>query len=160
MVEVDIQTVSITVASASVVVGVVYYALQIRHQTRVRQTDLVVRLYSLWTSDDFLEAMLKVTNLEYEDYTDFSKKYGPLSSETPVNIAFFKVANYFDELGTLLHRGLIDADMVSEFLTPSTLHAWNKMKPAIEGFRKDTGRTFLRWFEYFYTEMKKREPKP
>jgi hypothetical protein len=104
--------------------------------------------------------MLKVANLEYEDYTDFLKKYGPLSSETPVNIAFFKVANYFDELGTLLHRGLIDADMVSEFLTPSTLQAWDKMKPAIEGFRKVTGRTFLRWFEYFYTEMKKREPKP
>jgi len=32
---VDIQTASITVASASVVAGVIYYALQIRHQNRV-----------------------------------------------------------------------------------------------------------------------------
>ena len=157
---VDVQTVSIAIASASVVAGVVYYALQIRHQTRVRQTDLVVRLYSLWTGGDFLEAMLKVANLDYEDYTDFLRKYGPLSSETPVNIAFFKVANYFDELGILLHKGLIDADMVSEFLMPSTLITWNKMKPAIEGFRKDTGRAFYHWFEYFYDETKKREPEP
>jgi len=42
---VDVQTVSIVIASASVVAGVVYYALQIRHQAKMRQTDFIVRLY-------------------------------------------------------------------------------------------------------------------
>jgi len=48
---VDIQTVSIAIASASVVAGVVYYALQLRHQARTRQdvvkarqVDLLMRL--------------------------------------------------------------------------------------------------------------------
>jgi len=53
MVEVDVQTVSIAIASASVVVGVVYYALQLRHQAKARQdmvkarhADVFMRLYS------------------------------------------------------------------------------------------------------------------
>ena len=48
---VDIQTVSITIASASVVAGVVYYALQLKHQSRIRQTELVTRLYSIYASE-------------------------------------------------------------------------------------------------------------
>jgi len=48
---VDIQTLSIAIASTSVVAGVVYYVLQIRHQTKLRQTDLVMsytRLTIVW----------------------------------------------------------------------------------------------------------------
>jgi hypothetical protein len=36
---VDIQTVSIAIASAGVLIGVVYYILDMRHQRQVRQTD-------------------------------------------------------------------------------------------------------------------------
>jgi hypothetical protein len=35
---VDIQTVSIAIASAGVFLAAIYYILQIRHQTRIRQT--------------------------------------------------------------------------------------------------------------------------
>ncbi len=53
---VDIQTVSIAVASASVVAGIIYYSLQIRNQTRARQTDLIIRLYSLFISREWVDA--------------------------------------------------------------------------------------------------------
>jgi hypothetical protein len=67
---VDIQTVSIVIASASVVAGVVYYALQLGHQTKIRQTDLVMRLYSTYGSNEFREALIKVMNLQFKDYED------------------------------------------------------------------------------------------
>jgi len=48
---VDIQTASIMLASASVIAGVIYYALQIRHQShmiqqqnKIRETDLLIRI--------------------------------------------------------------------------------------------------------------------
>ena len=154
-----LQTVSIAIASAGVFAAAVYYMLQLRHQRKVRQTDLVVKLYSSFTNDDFLAARAKIRNLEFEDYRDFVKKYGSLSLETPVNLAVFKVASYYDEVGALLHRELIDADLVSEFLTLTTIKSWHKLKPLIEGYREDFGfgsRSF-RWFEYLYNEMKKRE---
>jgi hypothetical protein len=41
---VDIQTVSIAIASASVVAGIVYYAFQLRHQSKIREMDAIVRM--------------------------------------------------------------------------------------------------------------------
>jgi hypothetical protein len=67
---VDISTLSIAIASASVVVGVVYYALQIRHQARIRQTDLVMRLYSTFSSREFQDAWTKVRTSDFEGLTD------------------------------------------------------------------------------------------
>jgi hypothetical protein len=56
---VDIQTVSIAIASAGVFAAAIYYALQIRHQTKLRETDLLVRLYSTFTNKEVLERPLE-----------------------------------------------------------------------------------------------------
>jgi hypothetical protein len=154
---VGITEISAIVAAAGVLIGVVFTVLELRHLRKQRQTDIVVRLYSVFTTDDFLEAILKVRNLEFKDYKDFVKKYGSVLSETPINVAILKIANYFDEAGTLLHRGLIDVDLASELLISGTLDFWSKLKPVIEGFREETGSRYFYWFEYFYNEMKKRE---
>ena len=77
---VDVQTVSIAVASASVIVGVIYYVFQIRHQTKLRETDLFLRLNStMFANKEFLKDLWKIWDLEYKDYDDFNKKYGSLT---------------------------------------------------------------------------------
>jgi hypothetical protein len=58
---VDIQTVSIAIASAGVFLAAIYYILQIRDQAKMRQTDLLVRLFSMTMTKDFAEAWEKVT---------------------------------------------------------------------------------------------------
>jgi hypothetical protein len=81
---VDIQTVSIAIASAGVFVAVIYYMLQLRHQSKVRQTDLILRLYSTFGDDDHQRAGKKVLWIDYKDYDDFVKKYGAPNSEQPI----------------------------------------------------------------------------
>ena len=105
---VDIQTVSIAIASASVVVGVIYYAFQVRHQTKIRQTDLVMRLYSTMGSKEFLETMGEVFALQYKDFEDYEKKYGSWLSKGSTQLAIFEVAVYFQGVGLLLFRKIID----------------------------------------------------
>jgi hypothetical protein len=56
---VDIQTISIAIASAGVFGAAVYYVLQMRHQAKARQTDLIIRLYSLVGSKEFSELLRK-----------------------------------------------------------------------------------------------------
>ena len=41
---VDITEISAIVAAAGVFVGVIYYILEIRHQTEIRETDLAIRM--------------------------------------------------------------------------------------------------------------------
>lgn len=153
---VDIQTVSIVIASAGLFAAAVYYILQLRHQTRMRQTDVFWRIYSSFNSKEFLEAWTKIFNLEFRDYNDFVKKYGLPFSGTPVSIAIGMVGNLFEGAGFLLHRRLLDFELACEVLPISM--TWEKMKSIVEGTRQQYNfPTLYEWFEYLYNEVKKRE---
>jgi hypothetical protein len=56
-----------------------------------------------------------------------------------------------------LKRNLVDIDMVRDYYGESAVLAWEKIKPLIEGFRKQYNMP-RGWepFEYLYNEMKKR----
>lgn len=160
---VDVQTVSIAIASASVVVGVIYYSLQIRHQNlqiqqqnKMRQTELVGRLYSTFISKEFLDAMMKFMALEFKDYKDFVNKYGQMLSESPEVKALLTIDNYFNQVGILLHRGFIDAGLAKDVFNYKVEMVWKKAEPVIQGMRKEFNQPEAgKWFEYLYNEMKK-----
>jgi hypothetical protein len=157
---VDIQTVSIAVASASVVAGAIYYIFQIHHQTRLRQTDLVMRLYSTFGSEDHQKAGKKVLWITYKDYDDFVKKYGAPSSEEPVPMAIDKVLYFYEEVGVLLSKKLIDINLIDQLMGYNIMMIGTKIMPIIEEARKrlNISRVWIN-FEYLYHEMKKREQK-
>jgi len=156
---VDIQTVSIVVASASVVAGVVYYALQLRHQSRMRQTDLVVRLYSAFSGKELEEAYLETGyGMEFVDYDDFMKKYGMHGKPSKSAVPLWQVGKFFDGVGVLLRRKLVDIGLVDELFHTEVTVIWEKIKPLVEGRRKELNQpTIYQSFEYLYNELKKRE---
>lgn len=150
---VDIQTVSIVVASASVVAGVIYYAFQLRHQTKIRQTDLIIRLYSFTASREFLEAWETIRDREIKTAEDYRKKYGGL---VEVN----QVLQVFEELGMLLQRKLIDAALVDEIVGRSNVLAIHaKLEQFLEDGRRSSPSVGYDSFEYLCNEMKRREQK-
>jgi hypothetical protein len=153
---VDIQTVSIAIASAGVFAAAIYYIFQIRHQTRIRKTDLLTRLLSTYGSRENSEALMRVLALEFRDYNDFVKKYGLIPSLNPDQVAFRMISMFAEEVGMLLKRGLIDPDMAYDLFSIAIL--WEKLKPIVEGVRKHFNEPRLfEDFEYLYNEMKKRE---
>jgi hypothetical protein len=153
---VDIQTLSIAVASASIVIAVVYYILQIQHQKKMRQTDLMMRLYATWGSEDMQKAAWAVMELQYEDYNDYVKKYG--SSGTLHNVAVYRVGWFFNGIGVLVQSQLADIKLVNKLFGYMVTWLWEIMKPMVEGARKQFNQPkSLEWFEYLYNEVKKRE---
>jgi hypothetical protein len=158
---VDIQTVSIAIASASVVAGVIYYAIQVRHQTKLRETDLMMRIWLIMSGKQFQKDYHTVFNCEYNDYDDFVKRYSaPLDETTEqeqdLKQAFGKLSGFGDLLGSLLKRKIADADFMFEMYP--ALGLWEKVKPIVEGVRKEIP-WYCKDFEYYYNEMKKREQK-
>jgi len=145
----DIPSISAIVAATSVAVGVLYYSFQIRHQTKIRQTDLVMKLYSTYGSKEFQDALWKTMAREYKDYNDYEQKYG-----WPEVV---EVGTFFEGIGLLLKRKLIDIQLVDDLFTGPVRLAWEKMKLMIEGARKHLNMpTAYEWFEYLYNEMQKR----
>lgn len=96
--------------------------------------------------------------VEIKDYDDFVKKYGPILSDSPAQIALTTVGNFFNEVGILLHRRLMDIGLATDLFTYGAAMIWEKMKPLVEGIRKELNQPeAAKWFEYLYNEMKKRE---
>ena len=157
---VDVYEISAVVAAIGVLVGVIYYILDMRHQRQVRQTDLVMRLYSTLGSREFWEALTKFMMMEFEDYNDYKKKYVTSStgwSEKPEFIALSQVAVFFDGIGVLLYMKLIDIDLAARLFRNSVVYTWEKMKPVIEGLRTEGYPQIMAEYENLYNEMKKRE---
>jgi hypothetical protein len=158
---VDIQTVSVMLTCASVMAGVVYYALQIRHQTRIRKTDLIIRLFSRLHSNEFEDAYPRIMSLEFKDYEDFVKKYGPRhSGKSPeIDKAIASVCGFFELVGTLLYRRHIDLGLIYDSFGLSMIkEVWEKTKPLTMGARRERGEEWGVGFEYLYNELLRKEP--
>jgi hypothetical protein len=149
---VDTQTVSIAIASAGILAAATYYVLQIRHQTKLRQTDLVMRLYSTFGSKEFQDAWTRIDSTEFKNYDEYVKKYGAGD--------YVQCATFFEGIGVLLQKKLIDINLVDALFAIPLKYMYERMKPIIEGNKEQfqNPRVF-EYFEYLYNEMKKREQK-
>ena len=148
---VDLTSISAILAAIGVFVGVIFAILQLRDLVKTRQTDLLMRLYSTFGTKEFQEAWFKVREMgEFEDYSDYKRKYGFLETN--------EVGVFFNGVGVLLHRRLIDINLVDDLFHSVVLRTWEKAKPSIEAARRHFKYPqIFQWFEYLYNEMQKRE---
>jgi len=166
---VDIQTISIAVASASVIAGVLYYSLQIRHQnlmiqqqTKMRQTDFLMRMYLEMGSEGMRRTRLRLQAVKIGDYDEFVKEHGPIFSAEPSQVweDIDRTGWFYTGMGLLVYRKFVDIGLVDDFLGYGVVIAWEKLKPLVYGWRKQYNMPkSFGWFEYLYNEIKKYEQK-
>jgi hypothetical protein len=94
----------------------------------------------------------KITTRECRDFSTYQNEFG-LSDLN-------EVGWFFEGVGVLLRRKLIDIAVVDDLFSSPIKISWEKMKHVAEGERKKFGRPQIwEWWEYLYNEMKKREQK-
>ena len=152
----DIQTISVVIASASVIGSAVYYLIETRHERRTRQTESIIRL-SPWFSlsaKEIQEAISYVCSAEYTDYEDYLAKY----SGKPQQISLKLLGNYFEGIGLLVHKKLVELDIVFNFWGDVAESIWDGNEELINGMRKDSGTPFtFQYWEFLVKEFKKRK---
>ncbi len=152
---IDITQISAVVAGAGVLVAVIWYVLDMRNQAKTRHTELVMRLYATFSSDEFQDAWTDVVNrpsgLENIDNLNDSER-------RTRNREMNQICLFFEGIGILLQRKLLDLKMVEDLFGGSVARAWEKVKiGVIEGRQHFDDPTIYYYFEYLYDEMKKRE---
>jgi hypothetical protein len=117
---------------------------------------MVMRLYATFGSTQFQnEGYQKVVIIEFEDFADYRKKY---AADIGVRSAVYSVSIFFEGLGVLVRRKLIDMDLVDDLFSAPILQTWEKVAPVVKGMRElQKSPAVGEWFEYLYNEMKKRE---
>jgi hypothetical protein len=152
---VDISEISAIVAAAGVLVGGVIAVLELRNVVKQRQADMVIGLYATFGSAEFQKAYQKVASLEFKNFADYTNKY---SADIEVTSGMYSTTVFFEGIGVLAKRKLINIDLVDDLFSSPISGTWERVAPIMKGYRELwKNPSVCESFEYLYNEMKKRE---
>jgi hypothetical protein len=124
-------------------------------QLETRQLDVYMRWQQDFTKPEVVKNFMELRQLEWDDFDDFANRYSHNVNPEEASKRF-AAWYYFDGLGYILSRGMIDADTVFEMTGNPAISHWIRFEPIIRGFRERDGRPETwKWFEYLADEMKK-----
>jgi hypothetical protein len=160
----DIQSAYYMVAATGVLAASLYYIYNVRASQKTaattletRQTQLFMQLFALYNNKDFMNDFAKVAyDIEYQGLDEWTRKYGS-AGDREAWASWARVGRFFDGVGILVRRGLIDVDLVVAELRELILFSWDKMKPWVYEVREEM-RSPHTWenFEYLAEETRRR----
>jgi hypothetical protein len=154
---ITLQMIRDIVTIFGVIAGFTYYVMTVRNANKVRKTQLLMQLRTLYLDKEWLTDFADLLESEWTDIEDFNKKYG--YPENPEHMAKrFRLFEYLDGVGYLLHENLIDIKSLYYMSQASgTPMQWRKWKPVIEEiYRKPYNNPdWWKWFEYLAEEITK-----
>jgi len=144
---VDLQTVSIVLTGTSVSIAAIYYILTLRNTYRTRQAQLFMDLYRNWISPEMSKIYGRTRygkgryNL-YEYYLQCMEDPADPKSILVDEDRYSDVqtlANFFEGIGVLVRRRLIDLDLVEDLLGARVIWWWEAFRPISDMARKGPG---------------------
>jgi hypothetical protein len=159
--EVTYQMVLSTLQTIALIVGIVYYLIIMRNSQRnqkiqieTRQAQLFMQIFTRQYDVDQRRNLHLVTHLEYKNYDDFIEKYGAVNNPD-VYFRFSSLCTYFEGVGVLVKRNLVDPSIVDDLMSGRIIEFWEAVSPYILAFRERTGDyEAIEHVEYLYTIIK------
>lgn len=156
----DAGTISLVISGVSVSVAAIYYILTIRTTLKNRQTTLETRqaqffiqLFDNFHQTEFFDKFTDIVSWKWKDYDDFMEKYGPRENPKAFN-SMGSVAAFFEGIGVLVHRNLIDVNLVAELMSRHIFMFWEIIGPISKEMRRSLQLPIDVWIEYLYNEIK------
>jgi hypothetical protein len=153
-----LQPVSYVAAAIGVCVAAFYYVMMVRYTQRNMRVALTTTLIGNIADQKAWRTWLDLLYMEWSDYDDFEKKYGTDVGEAGMDNASKRLAvwNYYEVIGNLLRRGLVDRETLYDAQAVWSAYIWSKFKSVIEGHRTHyAGKDAYSGFEYLVGEMLK-----
>jgi len=143
---IDLQTILTYLTLISIPIGVIYHIMTLNNTrknqeltlksqqlaTETRQAQLFMQIYGFYDNKEFLKDYGSIsTKYVYKDPKDWWEKY---SSEVDIEAfsSWLRVGRFFDGVGILLNRNLIEREIIYELLGDVIQGSW-------EGTSEETG---------------------
>ena len=156
---VQIEYLPIVLTGIGIIVAIVYYTLTLRNQSKTRQAQLFMQLFDRYSREVWRDGY-ELFQMEWTSMDDFFQKY-----DSSVNMDNFekryKLWSFFDGIGMLLKKGLVDIEMIYYLMGGYSVYwYWEKFKEVIleSRVRLNSPDHFV-MFEYLAGEMKKMKEK-
>ena len=127
----------------SLSIAIIYYAINVRNANKnqqltidTRQAQLLMQIYNKYTETELMKQQMNIVNMKYSDIDEFWNKYGPLSNPEEYT-SFARLGYFFDGIGVLLKRELVDKYALYDLMGVHVLQYWdNWYGPLIVGLRE------------------------
>jgi len=124
------------------IVGVVIALVQLHNQSRLRQFDTVMRLFTAFGEEEFIRHYRRVTTWKYDTYEVFK---GSATEEDSISLMIVSV--FYENMGLLYKRKLAPLELLDDLNSAPILTTWKKVKPIWLGLRTEYGQP--QWVEYY-----------
>jgi hypothetical protein len=151
-----VQMIRDTAAIIGVVVALGYYVINIQNQRETRQAQLFMHLFDRYREKDTWRDGYELFQMDWKDLDEFFQKY-----DSSVNMDNFEkrysIWTFFDGLGMLLKKGLVDKEMIYYLMGGYSVYwYWSKFGDVIRESRiRLNSPDHMVMFEYLAGEMKK-----
>ena len=151
-----LQSVSYTAGALSVILGVIYYIINMRETNKNRRVTLTNSLMQSFLSEEVSRRWLDIMQAEWVDFDDFYRKY-----DSTVDPDFYAKRDSFwrtfDIWGYQYMSGYLDIGTVWAISNEAVAFTWMKYGPIIEEYKARSGYTphEFEYFEYLAYEMAK-----
>jgi len=144
---VELETALSILQTVSIIIGVFYYIM--------RQAQVFMALYRQFNDPEFVKRKSRVANFEFTDFEDYDRKFGPQSNSEEFD-DHFSVATFYEGIGILIKRGLIDPGLIDDMMSDSVLTFWVKYRDVFYGIRRKYNQpTAAEHIEYLYESILK-----
>jgi hypothetical protein len=159
---VNAQTISIIFAGLSIGLAAIYYMMTLRNsqkaqqlQLETRQAQMFMQLYDRFNQKEHQRTWTEtIWRMDWDDYQDWYHKYGPETNPDGWS-SMQSVHAFFEGIGVLVNRGLIDIKMVDDMMSSNIIITWEKFRPLIYQIREEWNVPQMwEWVEYLYDEIR------
>ena len=160
---VELQSILTILTLISVPIGVFYHIMTLANTRRNqeltlenRNAQLLMGIYDKYTETELMKQQVEILNSDWKDIEDFWDRYGP-QTNPEFYTKFGRLGYYFDGIGVLLKRKLVDKDAIYDLMGVHILQYWNNYYgPLMSGLReKWSNPDAYKQFEYLADEMRK-----
>ncbi len=139
-----VNAIASIISAVAFVVGSVVVALQLRHMAKDRFVAATGSLFEIWESREFQEAQLWILHrLQERTWDEFLAKHkGDFGEE-----AFHQVGAFYNRVGTLTMRHLIDKEVTLRTMGGYAIAVWRRMEPLVREARRVEHSTLFEDFE-------------
>jgi hypothetical protein len=157
---VDIQTISIIIAAASVIIAMINSILDSKRAANndritleTRQMNNFLEFAKGSQTKEFMTAYHEITlQQQWNDVNEWYEKYGP-HSDPDAFVRFTQICEYFNTMGLLVKTGIVDENIPYEQGADAIIGIWKKVKPIVYSMRTDSPGLYTT-FEYFADKCK------
>ena len=127
-----IEYLPLVLTGIGIMASILYYTMTLRNSNKTRQAQLFMQAHARFQDPEFTKMYNEVMDRDWSSIDDYREKYLNKGWDETI----LSVQSYYEGIGVLLMKGMIDSDFVYELMPTMVNTFWHKYEPIVKNVRE------------------------